>query len=307
MDTNPYKSPTGVNEPGPRETRGLTGHESIVSLVAETLVAWAVLLVLFALQLPTISAHQPSPPSVAQRAAQILLFGGAGFAAVFFTGRFIVRIVLRVTGSGPIASAQRRSYRWYGQEICRALSELDAFQRRFFAAWCAEFLVRWNKARILSDLGTLASQELEGYAAEIFDSAARGTSLPASRANEIKARLLDVGPEDDVAKIEVNPATAEALSCLCNAVVAQVDPSVDRVAQVSGNLINVLDYLELQRPGNPYSLEDMFDFPPMAEELRIQLCLIDNLRARRSPSLVRRSVGLGGRGTTLETTMQQGS
>jgi hypothetical protein len=60
-------------------------------------------------------------------------------------------------------------------------------------------------------------------------------------------------------------------------------------------------------PHNPYSLEDMFDFPSMAEELRIQLGLIDNLRARRSPSLVRRSVGLGGRGTALETTMQQGS
>ena len=178
------------------------------------------------------------------------------------------------------------------------LSALDAVQGRFFAAWCAEFLVRENRSKILLDHSVKEAEEIDGYASEIWNSASGGAAFTTCRANEIKARLLAVGPEDEVARIEVDNAATEALSCLWNAVEAQVDPSVELVALVSENLVNALDYIELNRPGDPYSLENMFEFPRMAEELRIQCEFIDNLKAGRPNSLVSRSVALGGRGST---------
>jgi len=57
------------------------------------LAAWAILAILFALQLHTLSAHDKAPPSLAGRAVQIVLLAGTGAVAVFFTGRLIVRVV----------------------------------------------------------------------------------------------------------------------------------------------------------------------------------------------------------------------
>jgi hypothetical protein len=190
--------------------------------------------------------------------------------------------------------SQQQSYEWYKKEIQRALATLDIFQRCFFAAWCAEFLVRRNKSSFLSDYSENELREIEDYMREVWESAVHQTAIPVSRANEIKARLLAIGPQDPVAKIETDPSATEALCCLWNALEAQVDPSVETVAKASENLINQIDYLVgCDKPEYPYSLEDMFEFPPIAEEFRIQLDLIDNLKDRWPNSLVPRSIGLG--------------
>jgi hypothetical protein len=90
MGANPYESPTTASQ---LEPRGPVRHESTASLVWEMLGAWAVLVILLALQLPGLSAHDKVPPSFAGRAVQIVLFGCAGAVALFFTGRLIVRVV----------------------------------------------------------------------------------------------------------------------------------------------------------------------------------------------------------------------
>ena len=89
MGANPYESPTTASEPKPR---GPVRRESIASLVWEMLGAWAVLVILLALQLPGLSAHDKAPPSLAGRAVQTLLFGCTGAVALYFTGRLIGRV-----------------------------------------------------------------------------------------------------------------------------------------------------------------------------------------------------------------------
>jgi hypothetical protein len=60
------------------------------------LASWSILFILFALQLPGLSAHRESPSSFTDTAVLIVIFGGAGAVALFYTGRVIVRIVVRV-------------------------------------------------------------------------------------------------------------------------------------------------------------------------------------------------------------------
>lgn len=95
MGANPYESPTAAGEPKPR---GPVRRESTASLVWEMLGAWAILVILLALQLPGLSAHDKAPPSLAGRAAQIVLVGCTSAVALFFTGRLIVRVAGRYNG-----------------------------------------------------------------------------------------------------------------------------------------------------------------------------------------------------------------
>lgn len=168
----------------------------------------------------------------------------------------------------------------YVSHLTKKLRSLRHFERCLFSAWCAEHLLTTNAALVETELSDSGARALREILDEVWEPLLTGSIPTTDILNELDRQLMQIGPDDPVAAIEVHPIATQVQSAIGICILGCRRNDVGPAQKVGEAIINVIDY-ELDEEDPKYtanSLARMFTYPKMKRELDVQLRMIEHLR-----------------------------
>lgn len=170
----------------------------------------------------------------------------------------------------------------YVAYLTKKLRSLRHFERCVFSACCAEHLLTTYSGRVESEFSASDLQALRGIIDQIWDHLLSGSIPTTDMLNELDNQLMQIGPDDPVAAIEVHPVVTSVQSAIGVCILGCRRNDVTLAQKAGEAIIDVLDY-ELDEKNPDYStnsLQEMFKHIEMKQELNTQLTMIQHLRGQ---------------------------
>lgn len=170
----------------------------------------------------------------------------------------------------------------YVSHLTKRLRLLRHFERCVFSAWCADHLLTTKAVLVETELSNSCACALREILDEIWVHLLSGSIPTTDVLNELDSQLMQIGPDDPVAAIEVHPIATEVQSAIGICILGCRRNDVELTQKVGEAIINVLDY-ELDEQDSDYaanSLATMFSYPAMKNEVDAQLAMIQHLRGQ---------------------------
>ncbi len=174
------------------------------------------------------------------------------------------------------------SFREYREHLRGLLAGQPSSLVFGFCVSCVERIVALYRDALNEDYSPAERDRVSQIVAELVESAAHNQPLDGTRAHAIMVELENMGPTDEIRKIEIQPDAIEILCCLWNTLDFCRSAKIESAQHASENIINALDYNHSQEDGKFLDLGTMFALPLFRAECERQETVIARLQSRLS-------------------------